>query len=125
MFKTYTEIVDQEGSTAFFHPVSAILESIETRWAKADQDLFIICLFLNPFIRSSLFNPNTLPMSVLLGIARRLYIRVFKLDGDPPLAFTLQILDYHSRQKQFSDEMWGVDVVRKAYVDEVCTVCNN
>ncbi|OAX38714.1 hypothetical protein K503DRAFT_143586 [Rhizopogon vinicolor AM-OR11-026] len=30
------------------HPVTFIINSIEKRWERADQDLFIIDLFLNP-----------------------------------------------------------------------------
>jgi len=40
------------------HPVTTIINSIEKQWTKADQDLFIACVFLNPFIKTSLFNPQ-------------------------------------------------------------------
>ncbi|KAF8873343.1 ribonuclease H-like domain-containing protein [Infundibulicybe gibba] len=62
------------------HPVIAIVHSIEKRWAKVDQDLFIAALFLNPFINPKLRNSSNLTLAMIMGIIRRLYIRVFKLD---------------------------------------------
>jgi hypothetical protein len=37
---------------------TAILESIEKRWAKADQDVFIAAVLLNPFVKASPFSPQ-------------------------------------------------------------------
>jgi hypothetical protein len=50
------------------HPVTAIIDSIEKRWKKADQDLFIACIFLNPFLKMSLFNCSKLSVAMVLGI---------------------------------------------------------
>jgi hypothetical protein len=55
------------------HPVMAIINSIEKRWKKADQDLFIACVFLNPFLKAWLFNPKKLSIAMLLRILCRLY----------------------------------------------------
>lgn len=46
------------------HLVTKILESIEKRWLKTDQDLFIACFFLNPFIDPALHNANNLTSGV-------------------------------------------------------------
>ncbi|KIJ50719.1 hypothetical protein M422DRAFT_79785, partial [Sphaerobolus stellatus SS14] len=110
-------ISSTEGTIHGLHPVSAILKSIEKQWAKADQDLFITCLFLNPFLKAQLFNVNTIPLAVLIGIVRRLYCRIFKLEQAPSI-LTVQVMEYYSSQKQFSEDAWGVDMIRQAYMDE-------
>jgi len=119
MFKTYTGFLINEGNSTFVHSVSVILDSIETWWAKADQNLFITCLFLKPFICSKLFNANTISLLVMLGMICCLYIWVLKMDGDPLATLTLQVMKFSSYQRQFSEEMWSVDIVHKASMDEV------
>src|SRR5215813_11526507 len=62
LYQVYTNIRRRDCTSAEWvggedeHPVSPIIESIEKRWEKADQDLFIAALFLNPFIKKSLVN---------------------------------------------------------------------
>src|SRR3954467_5110598 len=65
------------------HPVKTIIDSVEKRWAKVDQDLFISCFFLNPFISRSLLNASKVPLAYILGILRRLYLRVFDVTELP------------------------------------------
>jgi len=50
------------------HPVTAIIDSIEKHWEKADQDLFLATLFLNPFFKASAFNPQKMTLAMLIGI---------------------------------------------------------
>jgi hypothetical protein len=119
LFRTYICIAEDEGTVHGRHPVSAILESIEKRWAKADQDLFIACLFLNPFIRGQLFNPNVIPLAVIIGILKRLYQRVFKVEKAPSVLIA-HIMDYYTRKKQFSDASWQPEEMHNAFIDEVC-----
>jgi len=45
-----------------------ILASLEKRWKKADQDVFIMAMFLNPFIQSSLLNKASLTDTHLYAI---------------------------------------------------------
>lgn len=121
MYRMYHEISATEGTIDGLHPVSVILESIEKQWAKADQDLFITCLFLNPFFRAQLFNVNMIPLAVLIGIVHHLYCHIFKLEQAPSI-LTVQVMEYYSSQKQFLEDAWGVDMVRQAYMDEVCVL---
>ena len=37
---------------------TAILDSIEKWWAKADQDIFIATVILNPFVKTAVFSPQ-------------------------------------------------------------------
>jgi hypothetical protein len=46
------------------HSVTTILNSIEKRWSKVDQNLFIACVFLNPVLKASLFNPQKMTLAV-------------------------------------------------------------
>jgi hypothetical protein len=72
---------------------NAIINSIEQRWAKADQDVFIAAVILNPFFRSSPFAP--LPSFNNAGIHklfRDLWLRFYS--QEPPLDFTSHADEY-------------------------------
>lgn len=58
LYKVYKDMQSQDATwlDTELHPVTSILKSIEKRWAKTDQDLFIACLFLNPLIGPGIFN---------------------------------------------------------------------
>jgi hypothetical protein len=66
LYRTYVNlrIVDRSHPLAEdedeSHPITSIINSIEKRWERADQDLFIIALFLNPLINANLFNSSVL-----------------------------------------------------------------
>jgi hypothetical protein len=62
------------------HPVTTIINSIEKWWSKADQDLFVACVFLNPFIKTSLINSQSMTLAMILGMLHRLYTWVFRVD---------------------------------------------
>jgi hypothetical protein len=62
----------------------AIIKSIEARWAKSDQQVFVCAVLVNPFYRTTPFAPlpcfNHANIRVLLT---RLYTRFY---GEPPEA---------------------------------------
>ncbi|GBE85739.1 hypothetical protein SCP_0802610 [Sparassis crispa] len=99
------------------HPVTAIMESIEKRWQKADQDLFITCLFLNPFINSSLLNGTTLSVAMIMGIIHRLYLRVFRTET-PPEDLMRSVYEYHMRFGMFFAENWPLNDLKEGLKDE-------
>lgn len=102
------------------HPVTSIINSIEKRWERADQDLFIMALFLNPLINANLINGRVLPPGVLMGIARRLYLRVFKLDvSDTPAGLIGQIYEYQRRTGIFAPAAWPIHELKDSLKDEV------
>ncbi|KAF8221863.1 hypothetical protein L208DRAFT_1382084 [Tricholoma matsutake] len=92
------------------HPVTAIIDSIEKRWRKADQDLFIAFVFLNPLLKARLFNPNKLLITMLLGILCRLYTRVFHLTDSPP-GLMQEIVQYYNNEGIYSKELWPVEEI--------------
>lgn len=83
-----------------------VLRSLELRWSKADQEPFILCVFLNPYIRCQLFNPSSTDFcqTRLYDVVERVFERVFRKCADPGLlqAFT----KYYGFEDQFSDLAW-------------------
>jgi hypothetical protein len=60
---------------------TAILDSIEKRWAKADQDVFIAAVILNPFVKTAAFSAQVrfLTRAGVLALMKRLYQRFFSI----------------------------------------------
>jgi hypothetical protein len=96
-----------------------VLESLERRWAKCDQDPFILAVFLNPFIRARLFNSQntSLNRSSLYSIVKRVFRRVFRRDND--LGLYEAFLDYYSSRNEFSPDRWDYEELRETYEKEV------
>lgn len=111
----------EDCSTQFDYAQAPAFKSIEKRWLKADQDLFISCMWLNPFISRSLINDNTLPVAVLMGMIRRLYLRVFDVT-DCPGNLISQIYAYHTREDMFSDHKWPIESLKDALKEAVCVL---
>ena len=73
---------------------SAILESLEKRWANSDQDVFVAAVILNPFFKHTPFKPLPCfrPASIH-GLFVTLWERFFP--GEiAPLALHKNVLDY-------------------------------
>lgn len=66
--------------------------SLEKRWKKADQDIFIVAVFLNPYIRAKLFRQQFLTEAQLYNIVERLYERLMCCKAD--LGFMGAFEDY-------------------------------
>jgi len=83
--------------------VQAIIKSIEKRWAKADQEIFIAAMILNPFYRREPLAAT--PMFNNAGITALLG-RVFKRlrrTTEVPQEFYLELNDYLNLQGTFSN----------------------
>ncbi|OBZ67907.1 hypothetical protein A0H81_12375 [Grifola frondosa] len=83
---------------------SRILESLEKRWAKADQDAFIMAIVLNPYLRRDHFNPHNpmLTEAALWRIFKRVYARM--IGGEPDLNLAAAFHEYLHRLGVWSDE---------------------
>jgi hypothetical protein len=106
---------------------TAIVESLDKRWKalKQDQDVYILAVFLNPFIRAHYFNeegPHSLTRSGLFAVVKHVYRRVFKLaDSDSlPDNFFQSYLDYFDGVGRFSRESMSLDDFRQEFKGEVC-----
>ena len=100
---------------------TAILDSIEKRWAKADQDVFIAAVILNPFIKTSAFCPSLpfLTRAGVLALFRRLYERFFSItETAEELAENLQAL-FGNSQEYFAGE--GICADMALYAEAVET----
>ncbi|KDQ09948.1 hypothetical protein BOTBODRAFT_76713, partial [Botryobasidium botryosum FD-172 SS1] len=98
--------------------VRAIINSLELHWSKADQDLFLCALYLNPLVGPQIFNPNVLSPLALWNICARLYKRVFRVN-DVPECFAMEIRDYHYRKGAFSNEFWNNEFLKSMSTEQV------
>ncbi|EJD50445.1 hypothetical protein AURDEDRAFT_25545, partial [Auricularia subglabra TFB-10046 SS5] len=74
--------------------VAAVLTSLERRWAKVDQDIFILAVIFNPYLRTSCFadaSPFTVPMN-LVQMAEAAFTRFYGVA--PCNDFQTQLIDY-------------------------------
>jgi hypothetical protein len=74
---------------------TAVINSIEKRWAKADQDIFIVAVILNPFIKTAPFSLQTrlLTQANILSLMKQLYTCFFSIsEQDDELKENLQQL---------------------------------
>lgn len=78
----------------------AIINSIEKRWAKTDQDVFIAAVLLNPFYRSEPFGMK-LNNAEALRIIIKLWQRFNKTTESPPNNFLDQLRNYLTRSGDF------------------------
>lgn len=97
-----------------------ILTSLAKQWNKnADHDIFIMAVFLNPYIRARAFcldNPALVP-ALLYEMAQRSYTRIF--EHAPDADFHIAFWDYMDWQRQFSVRRMGLDEFEKTYKAEV------
>ena len=100
------------------HPITTIINSIKKWWSKADQDLFIACVFLNPLIKTSLFNPQSMMLAMILGMLHRLYTQVFRVD-ECPRKFMGEIMNYAQSKGIYGDQMWLIKELQDEVEDKV------
>ncbi|PPQ82992.1 hypothetical protein CVT25_005295 [Psilocybe cyanescens] len=96
LIKKYTDMSEDIISR------DAIIDSIETRWAKCDQGVFICALLVNPFYRTSPL--ASLPIFNLSRI-RSLFVTVYtrlNKGQSPPLEFVEQIWEFLDGTGYFS-----------------------
>lgn len=104
-----------------------LLHSLEKRWAAADQDVFILAVFLNPYIRALPFSTSILPQSELYDMAERVYKCFY--NAEPNFEFLRASTDYYNGIQEFSSEKMKLDTIRRMFDNEVslslvCFVCN-
>jgi len=96
-----------------------VIDSLEKRWAAADQDVFILSLVLHPWIRGRcLSNGAGLSRMDLFNMAERVFKRVFKEDPDY-FIFMKEFMEFLSGTGRFSDEMMRLESLKANYAKEV------
>lgn len=96
-----------------------VLASLEKRWKKIDQDIFIVAVFLNPYIRANLFKRQYLTEAHLYFIVERLYERLMRCTAD--MSFMTAFDDYKSSSAEFSDEGMSLAVMKSKFSQSVCS----
>ena len=110
-YQSMTDPKDVVGCTA-------IIESIEARWATADQEIFIAAVILNPFYQNTPF--ATLQFLTNAGIHSmlgRLWQRFF--EEEPPPEFHQQINGYLHGTNLFTDLRSACGIAKVAANREV------
>ncbi|KAF8578694.1 hypothetical protein K439DRAFT_1648725 [Ramaria rubella] len=93
----YSALLDPEDTLA----QNAILSSIERRWSKTDQDVFIAGIFLNPFHKARPFCAASFStMAGLYSLLFRLWRQFYY--GDPPAEFYLEFTEYVAGSGNFA-----------------------
>jgi len=93
------------------------INSLEKRWKKADQDVFIVAVFLNPNIRAKLFRQEFLTEAQLYNIVERLYERVMRCKAD--LGFMDAYEDYKRSRGEFSDDNMSLALMKRRFAEAV------
>ncbi|KAJ7149955.1 ribonuclease H-like domain-containing protein [Mycena filopes] len=93
-----------------------ICASLAKRWKalKRDQDFYILAVFFNPFLRAFFFNDNehhSLTRVGLYHVVKRVYTRIFQLDGDAAVPSTLfsQYLDYYDGKGRYTRDQMALN----------------
>ena len=94
-----------------------VLKSLEKRWKKVDQDIFIVAVFLNPYIRAKLFRQEFLMEAQLYNIVEWLYERLMRCKAD--LGFMDAFDDYKRSRGEFSDENMSLAMMKLRFSEVV------
>lgn len=91
-----------------------MVASLERRWNKTDQELFILAVFFNPYIHARFFNMDHLRLTSLLHITRRVSKRLTGNDIHDP-EFLRAFTDYYNTSGDFSRESMYLDGYAETY----------
>ncbi|KAJ7126578.1 ribonuclease H-like domain-containing protein [Mycena crocata] len=97
---------------------NCLRKSLEKRWLAMEREVFIIAVFLNPYICGTAFskkNPALKPIS-LYNITKQLYTRFF--DEEPDLDFHAVFFDYSRDSREFSRSYMQLAEMKQLYERE-------
>lgn len=97
---------------------TAVLTSLELRWKRADQEVFILAVLFNPFVRNSGFSDASLPLSALVQMCMRAYERFFR--QEPSMELWDACHRYIKREGRYSDSNLSLDFHRRYAASKVC-----
>lgn len=99
---------------------NCIHSSLEKRWAKTGQTVFILAVVLNPYLRGDCFNDRS-PFRTFVPVwdmVNRTYKRMFGRDPPPGLRKQLQL--YLTRSDKWTDELMGLEAYKQEAKAAVC-----
>ncbi|QRW24063.1 hypothetical protein RhiXN_10387 [Rhizoctonia solani] len=94
---------------------TCVLNSLELRWGKSDQDPHIVSVILNPYIRLGVFHPQNALLNCLslYGATKRVFRRLFRKDND--LEMHKAFMDYLDGKNEFHADRWDFQELRELY----------
>lgn len=95
-----------------------ILGSLEQRWAVADQDVFILAVLFNPYIRARCFSTSHLAHGVLYDMAEHVFQRLFGPE-EPGLNFMLAFDEYIDGVGAYSPTAMKLEMIKAKFDAEV------
>ncbi|KAF7971231.1 hypothetical protein HWV62_21648 [Athelia sp. TMB] len=98
------------------HLRQGLLASLEKRWAAADQDVFILAAFFNPYIRAAPFSESVLLQSVLYNMAEHVF-NCFH-SSKPDLDFMRAFTDYYYGVREYSADHMQLEKMRDMHEHE-------
>jgi hypothetical protein len=111
-YRTMTDAEDLPG-------VTAIIGSIERRWSKTDQEIFIVALIMNPFYGrgplAKIYHFNNAGIMSLIG---RIFRRLNKTDVIPQ-DFFLQLGDYLNKKGIFENLAFMCELEKSRATEKV------
>ncbi|EJF60609.1 hypothetical protein DICSQDRAFT_62505 [Dichomitus squalens LYAD-421 SS1] len=108
IYNFFTSLTDLEDNP--FH--AAVCKSLEMRWAKADQDVFIAAVVLNPWIKMRPFRPNMqlFTEAAFHVVLTRLWKRFYPDEPVPTSLFT-EIQEYFDSTGNFESLRTTMDAI--------------
>lgn len=97
----YTEMRKSDADDV--HGCTQIIDSLERRWVKTDQKVFIAAIILNPIYKQTAFRPDS-PFFSFIDIVD-LFVQLWsRFNGGihPPAVFCSEIRDYLDNKGRFS-----------------------
>lgn len=85
----------------YYQVARAIINSLERQWSKADQEIFIAAVILNPFYQTSAF--SLIPQfrtAEIVSLMTRLWQRLIRTDL--PNSFALDLMEFLGKRDDYS-----------------------
>ncbi|KAJ7041926.1 ribonuclease H-like domain-containing protein [Mycena alexandri] len=80
-----------------------------------DQELMVLAVFFNPFVRTRPFNPAALPPIMFFHLARRAFKRLLRQDATGDAGFLEAFNSYYDNTGLFSDSTMWIEGSRALY----------
>ncbi|KAF8148553.1 hypothetical protein K438DRAFT_1989202 [Mycena galopus ATCC 62051] len=90
-------------------------DTLERRWAKADQQLMILGIFFNPYICARAFNREALNANALFHLVRRAFERLLGKDAVGDIDFADTFRGYFDSMGEFSDAAMCLQEFAESY----------
>jgi hypothetical protein len=82
----------------------AVIDSLEMRWKKADQELFIASVLVNPFYRAEPFAATRfMNIAGICALLTRVWRRLNNVTSNPPQQFMEHVTDFLRGEGHFQD----------------------